>query len=671
MVDRRIRRTVGLALVFVTSALVLFGGSGGVAAPAHDAARAAPAGPAGRTGFSSRPGAGGPGSNWTPVVVHHAPTPRWLAPTTYDPTTQSILLSGGADPFSVGAQTWSLFDGNWTNITGTSGTNPSNLSAMAYDPALGVVVGVGAYGDQPTTWEFSSGGWTNVTAPGGPSARDRVMMTYDAGDAAVLLFGGESANGSAPLNDTWEFGSTGWVNRTAGPAPPARARGSLAWDPNLHAAILFGGFNYYGQPDFNDTWEFQADTWSELSLPVAPTGRDGAPLVYDPIAGALMLFGGFYTNAGSGQGVDSDTWFFNGSWAQVRTPAAPSPRALSSAVFDPALNAVYLFGGYGYPEPLNDSWAFYQNLSTPAIETPTPEVAIGALVEFNASFSGGLPPFNVSWTLGDDAQGYGATVSHAYAVEGNYTVTVTVRDAEPAEVAASIFFYVRATALALGPILPSALEGTSGHPVAFSDDLSGGVGPYNWSWTFGDGATSFAASPTHTYYSPGTENVTVRARDAAGLAVAGFLVFPIAPPLMVSATASAVSLATGAVANFTATVTGGLAPYNLTWSFGDGTTGYGVAPTHTYGANGSYTVGVTARDLYGLVVNTTLPVVAEGHSVPPPSTPIYRNATTNEVPSWVLPAVGVTVLVAVAATGAALYFWRRSRSSTPPPSGRP
>jgi PKD repeat protein len=672
MEGHQIRPMVAGGLVVVACAMVLLAGGPWTSGPADVAASPVPPASSHSTEISARPAGTSAGSNWTPVTVHHAPSPRWLAPTAYDPATQSILLGGGADPSSLGAQTWSLLDGNWTNITGTSGTNPSNLSAMTYDPALGVVVGLGSYGNHSTTWEFSAGTWTNVTAPGGPSGRDRVMMTYDAGASAVLLFGGEGSTSGAPLSDTWEFGESGWVNVTRTLAPPARARGSLAWDPELHASVLFGGFAYYGQPDFNDTWEFQNGTWSELSFPTTPSGRDGAPLVYDPLAGALMMFGGFYTDSSFGQGVDGDTWFFNGSWNLVTTPAAPSPRALSSAAYDPAMNAIYLFGGYGYPEPLNDSWAFYQNLSTPLIETPVAEVALGALVDFNATFSGGLPPFNVSWSFGDQTVAYGGAVSHTYSAEGNYTVTVSVRDSEPAQVTSSIFFYVHAAALALGPILTSVPEGTVGHLVDFSAAISGGVGSYTWSWAFGDGATTNVSTPTHTYFDAGSRNVTVQVRDAGGLSVSGGLEFPVSPyPVVVSATASASSLSAGGIANFSATATGGTAPYNLTWTFGDGTLGYGAAPSHTYSANGTYTVEVTARDVFGLLANTTLTVVAAAHFVSPRTTTIYHNATTTTtaVPSWVLPAVGGAVLVAVGAAAAAVYFWRAARRPPTPPSG--
>ena len=47
---------------------------------------------------------------------------------------------------------------------------------------------------------------------------------------------------------------------------------------------------------------------------------------------------------------------------------------------------------------------------------------------------------------------------------------------------------------------------------------------------------------------------------------------------------------------FLAAVSGGTLPYTLSWFFGDGTTGTGSSPTHTYPSFGSYSVTLTATD---------------------------------------------------------------------------
>ena len=49
-------------------------------------------------------------------------------------------------------------------------------------------------------------------------------------------------------------------------------------------------------------------------------------------------------------------------------------------------------------------------------------------------------------------------------------------------------------------------------------------------------------------------------------------------------------------ASFQAEVVGGTAPYNYTWSFGDGSTGVGSALVHTYAVKGSYVAVLTVSD---------------------------------------------------------------------------
>jgi PKD repeat protein len=670
--EHRVRPgTIGRAFAILVCALVVSGGlSGGTARDRNDSGAVV------SIGSGSAPRTPAPAiadlTNWTPLTVLNAPSPRWASAAAYDPAEAQFLLYGGADPYPEGAQTWSLANGTWTNISGTSGINPPDLVAMVYDPALGALVGLGSTGNLTETWEFSGGMWTNVTSSPSPSPRIRVMMTYDAADSAVLLFGGGNPGGTTSFNDTWEYTASGWANLTGSLNPPARSRGVLEYDPALGAAVLFGGFLLYGDPDFNDTWEFAAGHWSQLSLPETPSARDGSMFVYDPNVGEVVLFGGFYTNDAHGQGVDADTWNFNGTWNLVNTSASPTGRALSAAAFDPALNGIYLFGGYGFPYPLNDSWVYLQDLSPPVIQASVAEGSVGVPVLLNVTFEGGVAPYNVSWQFGDGTTGVGPAVSHVYTAEGNYTVNVTVRDAEPMAVTTNVSLGIHATVLAVGPIAASVPEGLIGQMVGFAANVSGGVGPYNSTWSFGDGGVSFAPSPAHAYFTPGQQDVTLSIRDAFGISVRGTLSFWVAASdVRVSATATEVPLPEGGSAEFTSNVTGGIGPYNLTWSFGDGSSGYGLSPSHAYRANGTFTVNVTARDSLGLTATVSLTLAVTGYATTPGphNTTLYRNSTVTSVPAWLWPLVGVSVAVAVLGLVLALYF--RAQSRKPPPSAVP
>ncbi len=138
-------------------------------------------------------------------------------------------------------------------------------------------------------------------------------------------------------------------------------------------------------------------------------------------------------------------------------------------------------------------------------------------------------------------------------------------------------------------------SGTNPLTVEFTDTSTGGT-PSLWFWSFGDGGSSVAQDPSHTYTTPGTHSVSLTVFDG--------------PFVFDTETKTDLILVTAAplVADFTATPTSGDNPLTVvfddtstgaevtawSWDLGDGTTSTVSALTHTYTAPGSYTVSLTA-----------------------------------------------------------------------------
>jgi PKD repeat protein len=133
---------------------------------------------------------------------------------------------------------------------------------------------------------------------------------------------------------------------------------------------------------------------------------------------------------------------------------------------------------------------------------------------------------------------------------------------------------------------------------------------------FGDGSTANTATASHTYAAPGTYPVTLTVTDDGGLTATTTSTVTvsahIAPNVQFNWTQN------NQIANFDATATtlepGFTATY--AWDFGDGNTGTGSTPTHTYTTAGNYTVVLTVTDSSGATGTKTDTVNAAAHQNP-------------------------------------------------------
>ena len=83
---------------------------------------------------------------------------------------------------------------------------------------------------------------------------------------------------------------------------------------------------------------------------------------------------------------------------------------------------------------------------------------------------------------------------------------------------------------AVPPVTPPAMTGTVGvtpgsgdtsTSFGFSTQVSGGVPPYTYQWDFGDGESSSAAAPSHTYSAAGSYTAHVTVSDSVGRSLSG------------------------------------------------------------------------------------------------------------------------------------------------------
>jgi RHS repeat-associated protein len=207
------------------------------------------------------------------------------------------------------------------------------------------------------------------------------------------------------------------------------------------------------------------------------------------------------------------------------------------------------------------------------------------------------------WDFGDGGTCREATCSYAYLTPGTYTVTVTVTDDFGATASATTTATVNGT-LQANPGGP--YSGAQQTPIQFQGDASSGsITSYQWS--FGDGSEGSGVSPTHTYAASGNYSVSLTVTDnSSGSATAYTTANINATPIAIAGGPYSAPPNSSIQFNGTASSDpdGTIAGYQ--WNFGDGATGSGATPTHSYSAANNYAVTLTVTDNSGGVTTTSV-----------------------------------------------------------------
>ncbi len=228
---------------------------------------------------------------------------------------------------------------------------------------------------------------------------------------------------------------------------------------------------------------------------------------------------------------------------------------------------------------------------------------------------------------GDDL----ADVTHVYADEGTYVLTLTVEDPGGLSSTASL-------EISVANVAPTLVDITTdeaayiGSPVTFSAAASdpGQEDVLTYTWDFGDGSQDQEGSTTtHTYNIPDTYTVTVSVSDGDGGSDTGQFDVEVqnVPPTVgqIQGPTELVEGGSGTYAVEASTPSGDLV---YAWDFGDGTSSNEPSPTHTFPVDGTYTITLTVSDHYGGSVERQLEVVVA--NAPPAITSVSIPGTADQ-----------------------------------------
>lgn len=238
----------------------------------------------------------------------------------------------------------------------------------------------------------SSSAWVNRTFPeflgdGVGALELQPSVAYDPASQQLLRVGGALGGPSPQPLITWGFSDGLWSNLTGPVAPTGRAGATMGWDYSDGYMVLFGGASLSpsGFAVLSDTWTYSNAGWTPVSWSPQPAGRFYASMVWDPAIDGFLLFGGANTTT-----LLNDTWELQGgAWTEVASPVSPSAREGASIAWDAADDAVLLFGGTDNTSAsgsaLNDTWSFSAGAWTPVHTAHTPPGRIfGAMTNDSA-----------------------------------------------------------------------------------------------------------------------------------------------------------------------------------------------------------------------------------------------------------------------------------------------
>lgn len=225
---------------------------------------------------------------------------------------------------------------------------------------------------------------------------------------------------------------------------------------------------------------------------------------------------------------------------------------------------------------------------------------LGNTTTFTATITAGT---NVSytWNFGDGTLGYGDLVSHTYPAVGTYMPVVTASNIVNS---ATTMMYAQVLEPITGLTAWNDSPTTLGSPTWFNVTVTAGT-DVEYTWDFGDGTIGSGVVVSHVYPALGTYTAVVTATNPVSTLTTSTTVEIIDEGITGLTAVNSSPTVIGQSTNLTATVSAGT-NISYTWNFGDGSSGYGGAPTRIYAATGIYTALVTATNSVSTLTSTTI-----------------------------------------------------------------
>jgi PKD repeat protein len=331
----------------------------------------------------------------------------------------------------------------------------------------------------------------------------------------------------------------------------------------------------------------------------------------------------FTNNSSIGSGTITYVWDFGD--ATTSTATSPTHSYASAGVYTVTLTVTS-----------NNNCTDKISKQVTVLTTPTASFNVSntCLGSSTAFINNSTNANTYSWTFGDGSSSTTTNPSHTYNNSGTYSVTLTARNTNGCEHVYSANVSIFATP-SVSFTATTVCEGTA---TTFTNNSSVSSGSLTYAWTFGNGSSSAATSPTHTYGGSGTFNVTLvgTTNNGCSKSYSAQVIVNAMPKSDFSMSDACINTAVA----FTNKSTGGNT-YN--WNFGNGSSSTAPNPTFTYITSGTFTVTLTVTSANNCVAVSSRSIT------------IYPNPVANYTTANV--CQGQAMNFTNSSTGASTYRW--------------
>jgi len=283
------------------------------------------------------------------------PAARWTHSMCFDRANKTLLMFGGSGNDGYFGDLWGFSKGSWKKLS-EAGPAPRNKFAFAYDEKRQRTVLFGGSGANDElfsdTWEWDGRAWTKIDIAG-PAKRDHPLGAYDPQRQTIIIKGG--FNSSGLLTDTWSYDGTKWTHLTdAGTAGKGLAHGMFVDESAKRLILITVEMNDQNQERLCNTWwVLNKNKWESSGKEFPSTSKQCIQAISAYGNGGIVVLDGDDIKNNNA----TTAWFSNGNWTR-QNMNGPQPRVGHAMIWDPVEGIVLLFGGFDRKNFFDDTWVW-------------------------------------------------------------------------------------------------------------------------------------------------------------------------------------------------------------------------------------------------------------------------------------------------------------------------